>query len=110
MREDVQKGELINSQETFRTDKALATERNFPYIVEIELPLNGLDLRLNREIITFHRLRNIHLRFGRRLTHTSKRYSRWCFSEPAIADAFLVQFGGQLVTKAEDSNESRLSR
>lgn len=88
------------SQGTVRKDKASATERDFPHIVEIELPTNGLDDRMNREIMTFHRLRDIQLRFGRRKTQTSKQYSRWCFSDPTIADAFREQFGGERVTNS----------
>ena len=46
---------------TFRASKALATERHFPYIVEIELPSNGLDVHMNREIAVFLRKLDIRL-------------------------------------------------
>jgi hypothetical protein len=42
-----------------RQNKAAATERDFPHIVEIELPLNGFDVGLSHEMTTFHHLRNI---------------------------------------------------
>ena len=82
-----------------RSNKVSATERNFPHIVEIELPVNGLDLRLSREITAFHRSRDITQRFGRRLTRNNQKYCRWCFDDPAIADTFCEQFGGARVTQ-----------
>lgn len=90
-------------QGSFRKDKALATERDFPYIVE--LPMNGLDIRMNREIMTFHCSRDIQLRFGSGRTETSKHHARWCFSDPAIAEAFRGRFGGERVTKLVDGSE-----
>jgi hypothetical protein len=80
-----------------RTRNVLATERKFPHIVEIVLPVNGLDVGVNREMVTFCRLRNIRPRFGRRTKRTGQDYCRWCFSDQAIADAFREQFGGELV-------------
>ena len=80
-----------------RIRKVLATERKFPHIVEIVLPVNGLDVRVNREMVTFCRLRNIRPRFGRRRKRTGQDYCRWCFSEQATADAFREQFGGASV-------------
>ena len=74
------------------------TEREFPHIVEMVLPVGGLDARRNREIATSHSLRNIRPRFGRRRTVANKDYSRWCFSDPEIAEAFRKQFGGERVT------------
>jgi hypothetical protein len=77
-----------------RKRKVLATERKFPHFVEITLPPSGLDVRVNREMVTFHRLHNIRPRFGRRRTRTGQDYCRWCFSDLAIADAFRERFGG----------------
>jgi hypothetical protein len=77
-----------------RKRKVLVTERKFPHIVEIALPVNGLDVRVNREMVAFCRLRDIRPRFGRRRTRTGRDYGRWCFSDQAIADAFREQFGG----------------
>ncbi len=82
---------------SFRKSKALATERDFPHIVEIVVPVNGLDVRLNREMATFHRSHNIRPRFGQRRTQIDQHYCRWCFSDPAIADAFCERFGGERV-------------
>ena len=81
-----------------RKRKELATERKFPHIVEIVLPAHGLDVRVNREMVTFCRLRSIRPRFGRRRRKRTGQYlCRWCFSDQAIADAFREQFGGEHV-------------
>jgi hypothetical protein len=76
------------------TRKVLATERKFPHIVEIVLPVHGLDIRVNRGMVTFCHMRNIRPRFGRRRKRTGQYTCRWCFSDKAIADAFREQFGG----------------
>ena len=81
-----------------RKRKVLATERKFPHIVEIVLPVHGLDVRVNREMVTFCRLHKIRPRFGRRRKRTGQDYCRWCFSDKEIADAFREQFGGERVT------------
>ena len=73
-------------------------ERDFPYIVEMPLPLNGFDERVRRAMETFHQLRDIRPRFGWSRKRNGDYYSRWCFSDPAIADAFRERFGGMLVT------------
>ena len=83
---------------TLRKSKALATERDFPYIVEGKLPVSGLDARVSREMATFHRLRDIRPRFGRTRIQDDQHYCRWCFSDPAIADAFRERFGGAPTT------------
>jgi hypothetical protein len=78
--------------------KAVTTERDYPHIIEIDLPLAGLDFRLSRAIRIFHQLNNITPHFGRTRTKKDHHYCRWCFAEPAIADAFHAQFGGARVT------------
>ena len=72
--------------------KKLSTERNFPYIIEIALPESGLAANVSREMATFHRSRDIRLRFDRARIQNGQHYGRWCFSEPAVADAFREQF------------------
>jgi hypothetical protein len=79
--------------------KTLAIERDFPHIIEIELPASGLDVRMSREMTTFHRARDIRPRFGRTRTQGDQHYCRWCFSDPVIADAFRARFGGERLTK-----------
>ena len=81
------------TQSKFKSKK-LSTERNFPHIIEIALPVSGLAADVSREMATFHRSRDIRLRFGRARIENGQHYGRWCFSEPAVADAFCKQFGG----------------
>ena len=42
-------------------------ERRFRHIVEIVIPTNGLDAPTNRAILSFHRVRDIQVRFGHSL-------------------------------------------
>ena len=81
------------TQDKFKSKK-LSTERNFPHIIEIALPASGLVANVSSEMATFHRSRDIRPRFGRTRIHNGQHYGRWCFSEPAVADAFREQFGG----------------
>jgi hypothetical protein len=80
--------------------KVLSTERKFPHIVEIVLPVHGLDIRVNREMVMFCHMRNIRPRFGRRRKRTGQYTCRWCFLDEAIADAFGEDFGGKRVTNS----------
>jgi hypothetical protein len=82
---------------TIGKGKKLSTECNFPHIIEIALPVSGLSANVNREMATFHRSRDIRLRFGRTRIQNGQHYGRWCFSELAIADTFRKQFGGALL-------------
>jgi len=88
---------------SLRRSKKVATERDFPHIIEIELPVNGLDVQLSREIATFHSARDIRPRFGRTKIQNDQHYCRWCFSDPAIAAAFRERFGGERVTNGPQS-------
>jgi hypothetical protein len=66
-------------------------ERDFPHLVELELPPGGLgegDLAIS----AFHRERGIELRYLRR--EDSQVCVTLCFAEPAAADAFQRRFGG----------------
>jgi hypothetical protein len=91
------KGRKGDNELTFRTQRALTTERDLPHIVEIELPSTGLNTQMNREMATFHRSHDIQPRFGRRRTQAGKHYCRWCFLDPAVADLFRERFGGERV-------------
>ena len=81
------------TQNKFKSKK-LSTERNFPHIIEIALPESGLAANVSREMARFHRSRDIRPRSGPTRTQNGQHYGRWCFSEPAVADAFRKQFGG----------------
>jgi hypothetical protein len=86
---------------THSGSRVLASERTCPHIVEIAVPVDGFDLRLSREMSSFHCLHEIRPRFGRPSTRNGQTYCRWCFSEPAFADAFCEQFGGARVNKTQ---------
>jgi hypothetical protein len=76
-----------------RNAKPLINESRYPYIVELAVPDTGLEIELNRQIVSFHRSRRIQPRYGRRFTSDNQMYSRWSFSDLATAHAFLEQFG-----------------
>lgn len=75
-----------------RKNKAHGVEHEFPYIVELAVPSNGLDVRLSREITRFHVQRNTQVRFGRTRLQDGQLYCRCCFLDPTIADAFRERF------------------
>jgi hypothetical protein len=77
--------------------RAITNEARHPYIVEVAVVGDGLDVQLSRQIMHFHRSRNIEPRCGRRTAASRKRYYFcWCFSDLLIALAFIEQFGGEL--------------
>src|SRR3974390_2602866 len=77
-----------------RRDRPLINERRHPYIVELAVPVTGLKIDLNRQIVGFHKSRRIQPRHGRRSMRDNQTYSRWCFSDLPTARAFAEQFGG----------------
>lgn len=77
--------------------KARVAELDFPYVIEMEVPAKGLNVRLSREIGMFHCSHEIRPRFGRSRVKNDQHYCRWCFSDPLVADAFLERFGGARV-------------
>jgi hypothetical protein len=79
------------------------TEHRFPHIVEIVISPLGLDPQTSREIVDFHRSRNIQVRFG----HAIKNVCRWCFSDAATAEAFKEQFNGKNVVKRAKTTVKR---
>jgi hypothetical protein len=77
-----------------RGGKAFANEQNFPFVVEVLVAANGLDVELNGRIVGFHKARRIPPRHGRTIWRNEQRYYRWCFSDLDTARAFVEQFGG----------------
>ncbi len=77
-----------------RASKVLANERKYPFIVEVRVAANGLDVELNRQILGFHKSRRTPPRFGRTIWRNEQRYYRWCFSDLTTARDFVEQFGG----------------
>ena len=79
--------------------KAVTNESKYPYIVEISVADDKLDVEFSRRIMSFHRSRKIEARHGRRTVSEGQIYFRWCFSDLATARAFMEQFGGELLQK-----------
>jgi hypothetical protein len=77
-----------------RAGKTAANEAKYPYIVEVPIAANGLNVELNRQIVGFHKLHHTTLRFGRTALRDGQIYYRWCFFDLATARAFAEQFGG----------------
>ena len=55
-----------------RSAKPLINESRYTYIVELAVPDTGLEIELNRQIVSFHRSRRIEPQYGRRFTGTIK--------------------------------------
>jgi hypothetical protein len=79
------------------TGKATTNESDYPYIVEIAVADDKLDVEVGRRMMDFHKSRKIQARHGRRIFREDQVYFRWCFSDLAAARAFLEQFGGELL-------------
>jgi hypothetical protein len=77
-----------------RAAKAVANESKCPFIIEVPVAANGLDVGLNGQIVDFHKSRRIPPRFGRTIWRNEQHYYRWCFSDLRTARAFVEQFGG----------------
>jgi hypothetical protein len=76
--------------------RSLTNETRHPYVVELAVVRDGLDVELSRRIMQFHKSRHIQPRYGRRITtRRGSLYYRWCFSDLLIARAFVEQFDGE---------------
>jgi hypothetical protein len=89
------------------TGKAVTNESRYPYIAELIVADDKLDLEVSRRIMDFHRLRKIQVRHGRRIVTERQIYFRWCFSELGTADAFMEQFGGKLMSGDQPERRKR---
>ena len=78
-----------------RAGKALTNEKTYPYVVELVVPVQGLDITISRQVMTFHKARHLRPRFGRTVFRDGANYHRWCFSDLETAQAFQQQFGGE---------------
>ena len=76
--------------------KAVANESKYPYIVELLVVDDKLDVEVSRRMLDFHRSRKIQARYGRRIIRGRHIYFRWCLSDLETARAFIEQFGGEL--------------
>jgi hypothetical protein len=79
---------------TYREGKAVINEGKYPFIVEVAVAANGLDVELNNQIVGFHKSRRLLPKFGRMVFRDGQTYDRWCFSDLTTARAFVEHFGG----------------
>jgi hypothetical protein len=86
----------------------LRNERDFPYVVELALPL-GPFRNVFLEIDAFHHERRIPVRRGRSRHEVKQVYIRFCFRETATADAFRNRFGGECLTHGPGKPKPRAS-
>jgi hypothetical protein len=78
-----------------RKNKPLTNEIKYPYVVELAVVGDGLDIELSQRIMQFHKSQHIQLRYGRRINpRRGNTHYRWCFSDLLIARSFAEQFGG----------------
>jgi hypothetical protein len=85
---------------------ATMNERNYPHIVELALPSGGFGSNSD-EILAFHRERGIDHRRGRGWHDDEQYYVRFCFADPAHADAFRERFGGERLTTPPPRGRAR---
>jgi hypothetical protein len=78
-----------------RSGKAKANESKYPYIVELAVEDDKLDVELGRRIMGFHKSRHIEPRHGRTVIRQRGFCYRWCFSDLSTARDFAEQFGGE---------------
>jgi hypothetical protein len=76
---------------------AYMNERDFPHLVELELPAGGFRDK-SQELESFHRERGIAIRRGRGRHEAEQFHVRFCFPDTATADAFQERFGGTRLT------------
>jgi hypothetical protein len=76
---------------------ARMNERDYSHIVELPLPPGGFRARSD-DLLAFHRERGIQSRRGQGRNEDEQFYVRYCFGDPAHADAFRDRFGGERLT------------
>jgi hypothetical protein len=86
----------------------LSHERDFPHLVELALPPEGFR-SVFLEFDAFHRERRIPVRRGRSRHEGEQSQIRFCFPDPASADAFRDRFGGVRMTYAPQKAKPRNS-
>src|SRR5262249_3169563 len=87
---------------------ARMNERDCPHIVELALPPGGFRARSDA-MLAFHRERHIQIRRGLGRNDDGQFYVRYCFADPAHADAFRDRFGGERLTATLDRSNPRAS-
>jgi len=74
------------------------TERHYPHIVELMVPLNGFGSVQRSAMHEWHSIWGIQSRRGRGRYYKGRHYVRWCFADPEEAKAFQAEFGGELIS------------
>jgi len=74
---------------------------------ELVVADDKLDLEVSRRIMDFHRLRKIQVRHGLRIVTERQIYFRWCFSDLGRAEAFIEQFGGEVLLPEKPRRRAR---
>jgi hypothetical protein len=72
-------------------------DRDFPHQVAILIPVGGLGARL----MTMHKFcdtRSMPYKTRSDLREPPSDYVRFCFGDPAHAEAFMAEFGGERIT------------
>ena len=87
--------------------KASENESKYPYIVELSVPEDKLDVEVSRRMMDFHSSRKIQVRHGRRIAIEDQIYFRWCFSDLVMASAFKEQFGGEVLQPEKPIRRAR---
>jgi hypothetical protein len=76
--------------------KAALNETKHPYVIELEVASDGLDVILSRRIVQFHESRHVQPQYGRTTVRQGGLICRWCFDDLSIARDFVKQFNGHL--------------
>jgi hypothetical protein len=72
---------------------AKSVEQDFPHFVDIPVLIGGLGNRLNA-MYDFHARHRIAAKRGHgQRDEDGRSVIRWCFADPALADAFAKEFG-----------------
>jgi hypothetical protein len=88
-----------------RNGKAMANENRHPYVIEVAVAGDALDVELGRQIMQFHKSRHIQPRHGRRIKTGEGYFYRWCFSDLSTARSFVEGFDGEF---CKPSNSAKL--
>src|SRR5262249_16091770 len=83
---------------TYGTHKSPPYERTHASVVDMPVAGVGVDVGLRRQIMNFHKSRQLQLRHGRTNSRGSVTHYRWCFADSTTAHAFVEQFGGAFST------------
>lgn len=81
--------EYMNRHRTRRTAKEV--EQDFPHFVDIAVPPSGLGSKL-AAMYDFHARHRISPKRGHGRREDRGGTIRWCFADPALADAFAQEF------------------